>query len=281
MIKIFLRLHYSIFSLINPLNPIIFPVYVTIKCIPADHSEKEFTSLNKQYWFIILTYVLMQLSGIFGFPILLAMGYEETEAQGIWTIFSFTIGLIIVLLILQRAPKTTLRNRPKASVGASIGWAIGGIFLAYFSQIIAATIEMYILGIDPGSENTEDIIKLIVSFPLVILVSSLFGPILEEVIFRKIIFGSLYKKMNFFFAGLISSIIFAVVHIDFTHILLYTAMGFAFAFLYVSTKRIIVPIIAHVAMNTIVVILQLNYDRIMEFQEELEKMQLIIGGLFS
>ncbi|ALC83830.1 MULTISPECIES: CPBP family intramembrane glutamic endopeptidase [Bacillus] len=237
--------------------------------------------MNKQYWFIILTYVLMHLSSIIGLPLLFAMGYEQTEAAGIWTISSFTICLIVVLLILRTAPKTTLRNKSKASVGASIGWAIGGIFLAYFSQIIAATIEMYIFRIDPGSENTEAILALIKSLPLVIVVSSIFGPILEEIIFRKIIFGSLYKKMNFFFAGLISSVIFAVVHMDFTHILLYTAMGFAFAFLYVRTKRIIVPIIAHISMNTFVVILQLNYDRILELQKELEKMQLIIGGFFS
>lgn len=237
--------------------------------------------MNKQYWFIILTYVLMQLSSIIGLPVLLAMGYGETEAAGIWTITSFTIGIIVVLLILRTAPKTTLRNKPKASVGASIGWAVGGIFLAYFSQIIAATIEMNIFRIDPGSENTEAILELIRSLPLVILVSSILGPILEEIIFRKIIFGSLYKKMNFFFAGLISSVIFAIVHVDFTHILLYTAMGFAFAFLYVRTKRIIVPIIAHISMNTFVVILQLNYDRILEWQKELENMQLIIGGLFS
>lgn len=237
--------------------------------------------MNKQYWFIILTYVLMHLSSIIGLPVLFAMGYERTEAMGIWTISSFTICLIVVLLILRTAPKTTLRNKSKASVGASIGWAIGGIFLAYFSQIIAATIEMYIFRIDPGSENTEAILALIKSLPLVIVVSSIFGPILEEIIFRKIIFGSLYKKMNFFFAGLISSVIFAVVHMDFTHILLYTAMGFAFAFLYVRTKRIIVPIIAHISMNTFVVILQLNYDRILELQKELEKMQLIIGGFFS
>jgi membrane protease YdiL (CAAX protease family) len=222
----------------------------------------------------------MQLSSIVGLPILLFMGYQQNEAISIWTIVSFTIGLIIVLLILRTAPKATLRNKPKASIGASIGWAIGGIFLAYFSQIIAATIEMYVFGIDPGSDNTKAILDLIKTLPLVMLVSSIMGPILEEIIFRKIIFGSLYKRMNFFFAGLLSSLIFALVHMDFTHVLLYTAMGFSFAFLYVRTKRIIVPMIAHISMNTFVVILQLNYDRIVEFQKELENMQLIIG-LFS
>ena len=55
-------------------------------------------------------------------------------------------------------------------------------------------------------------------------------------------------------------------------------MGFTFAFLYVQTKRIIVPIFAHVMMNTIVVVMQLYRPKYIE--QHSEQMQLIIGGLF-
>ncbi len=51
-----------------------------------------------------------------------------------------------------------------------------------------------------------------------------------------------------------------MIHLDFLHILVYTAMGFVFAFLYVQTKRIIVPIIVHAGMNTLVVVAQLTLD---------------------
>lgn len=158
-------------------------------------------------------------------------------------------------------------------------WAIIGIFLALISQMIAGSIEYYVLGIGRESENTEAILKIIQSVPLMIAVSSIIGPILEEIIFRKIIFGVLYEKTNFFIAGLISSIIFGIVHADLKHILLYTAMGFTFAFLYARTKRIIVPIFAHIMMNTFVVLMQLEpVQRYLEQQSA--QMQLIIGGLF-
>ena len=130
-----------------------------------------------------------------------------------------------------------------------------------------------------GSENTQQILKIIESFPLAILVSSVIGPILEEIVFRKIIFGSLHKRLNFFFSALISSIIFALAHMEPQHILLYSAMGFTFAFLYVKTKHILVPIFAHVAMNTFVVVIQSVYkDEIEKLMRDAEKIQNFIGG---
>ena len=63
------------------------------------------------------------------------------------------------------------------------------------------------------------------------------------------------------------------------HILLYSAMGFTFAFLYVKTKHILVPIFAHVAMNTLVVVIQSVYkDEIDELIREAESLQNFIGG---
>ena len=63
------------------------------------------------------------------------------------------------------------------------------------------------------------------------------------------------------------------------HVILYSAMGFTFAFLYVKTKRIIVPIIAHVTMNTMVVLLQSVFrEDIERMIKEAEKIQSFIGG---
>ncbi len=129
------------------------------------------------------------------------------------------ICLIIVLLILRTAPKQTLRNGKKASAGMSVLWAVAGIWLALFSQGIAGMIEQYVFHVGDGSENTKAILNIIKAMPLMIIVSSIVGPILEEIIFRKIIFGVLYEKTNFFIAGLISSVIFGIVHQDLTHLL--------------------------------------------------------------
>ncbi|MGG4041956.1 CPBP family intramembrane glutamic endopeptidase [Bacillus smithii] len=240
--------------------------------------------MKKEYGYILIAYILMQLSSFIGVPLVYRIGiragqdpvFMRQAAPGYWIVISFSITLIIILLILRKARTDALlvRKAP-ASPGESIVWAIAGVFLALFSQGIAANIEANLFGVDPGSKNTENILQIIKTFPASMLVSSIFGPILEEIVFRKIIFGSLYKRFSFWIAATISSVIFAMAHMEFEHILLYSAMGFTFAFLYVRTGRILVPIFAHVAMNTLVVVVQLFY------RDQLQHIQGLIGGFFQ
>lgn len=242
--------------------------------------------MKKEYWFIIIAYIAMQLSSLIGIPVLTLVGagmgksFEEMETVAVpyWLVISFSITLVIVLLLLKKEYKTQDDLRGAASPASSAAWAVAGVFLALMAQSFAASIESMI-GIEMGSENTQQIINIIEQFPVVILVSSIIGPILEEIVFRKIIFGSLHKKLNFFLAALISSVIFALAHFEPEHVILYSAMGFTFAFLYVKTKRIIVPIIAHVTMNTFVVLLQSVFrEDIERMIKEAEQIQSFIGG---
>jgi membrane protease YdiL (CAAX protease family) len=229
--------------------------------------------LKKEYWYILIVYIAMQLSGIIGLPLMVFIGkligknYNEMAeiASSIWIVISFSISFLIILYILRKEIRYPVRNNDALSIRESIFWAIGGIFMAFFAQIIAANIEIW-LGIEMRSENTEQIVGLIKTAPLVILVTSIIAPILEEIVFRKIIFGSIYRRTNFIIAALISTLIFAFAHGEPEHLILYSSMGFTFAYLYVKTNRILVPIFAHVSMNTIVVIQQLNQDFVQQIQ---------------
>lgn len=248
--------------------------------------------MKKQYWWVVVTYILMQLSGIAGLPLLLKTGLYDNRGftneeklqliTGHWSIISFFIALCVVIWLLRTDVRDRHLDTMRSSVPATIGWIFIGFFLAIFSQSIAGMIEMRLLGITPGSENTERLMDIARTTPWFLIVVSIIGPILEEIVFRKILFGTLYKKFNFFIAAIISSLVFAAIHFDFTHLLVYTSMGLVFAFLYVKTKRIIVPIAAHVAMNTLVAIGQIfmNNEQIQEMIKEAEKMQGFIGGFF-
>ncbi|MBN6205184.1 CPBP family intramembrane metalloprotease, partial [Ralstonia pickettii] len=83
-------------------------------------------------------------------------------------------------------------------------------------------------------------------------------------------------------AALLSGLIFGVIHMELSHLLAYTSMGIVFAFLYVKTKRIIVPIIVHAGMNTIVVLAQysLTPEDIQKMQNMLDDLQMIFLHLF-
>nr|WP_219914666.1 CPBP family intramembrane glutamic endopeptidase [Thalassobacillus sp. CUG 92003] len=224
-----------------------------------------------------MTYALCQISTLAGVPILYYLvGLSRNNSIAIWSIISFSIATLIILRLLK--PDMTNLSHERSGKGGIILWSILGVFMALFSQGIAVQIES-LFGISQGSENTRDIIEVAQQSPLFILLPVVFAPITEEIIFRKIIFGSIYKRTNFIVAVLISSIIFGAFHFDFSHILIYTAMGMVFAFLYVKTKSIITPIVAHMAMNSLVVVAQYGISE-EEYEDIMEQLQMILIGGF-
>ena len=125
------------------------------------------------------------------------------------------------------------------------------------AQIIVGLIDNFIFNINPVSERSQSKTAILDTLsPIMLLINLvttiIFAPLFEEIMCRKIIFSTLYTKTNFFIASLVSSIAFAVPHMDFTYLLSYIATGFVLSFIYVKTKRIIVPIIAHSSINAFV-----------------------------
>lgn len=237
--------------------------------------------MKKHYWYVFITYIIVQFSGILFIPLIYSLlPLTDIQAIAYWNIFSFTTGLIIIFYLMRPDIKLE-RTRQTLSTIWIIIWSVVGIFMAYFAQIIAATIEVYVLNITPGSENTATIMDFTRAVPFFAIIPVIIAPILEELIFRKIIFGSLYKRTNFFIAATISALIFGFIHGEPVHILIYASMGYVFAFLYVKTKRIIVPIVAHMGMNLIAVLYQYSVDpeELEQMLKELEQLKMIfIGG---
>lgn len=238
-----------------------------------------------RYWFVILTYIVMQLSSILLLPFVPWMddrGLDLATVSYWWSVISFLLAVVIVCILLRKDMRTpAMRNA--AGPEMTIVWIIIGFFGAYAGQVIAGLIETYVFGITQGSENTSNILDAVREVPAFVLIVVVFAPILEEIIFRKILFGEIYKRTNFFVAVLISALVFGAVHGDFLHLLQYFVMGVVFAALYVQTKRIIVPIITHSLMNLMVVIIQLyltpeRMEEMERMQKQLENMQMIIFG---
>lgn len=235
--------------------------------------------MTKLYWWVIITYILTIFSVIIFAPILyFIFPIDVLEATIYWNIISFILGLIIILYLMRPAIRQeNTRNKENITTSGIILWSILGVFLAFFAQSIAVMIETELLGIKPGSENTQMIMDITRSSPLFMIIPMLIAPVLEEIVFRKIIFGTLYQKTNFFIAAVLSAFIFGIIHGEPVHLLIYASMGLVFAYVYVKTKRIIVPIIVHMSLNTITVIAQLSLSP-EEIERQLEQLQTFIGG---
>lgn len=149
----------------------------------------------------------------------------------------FAIGLIgfIAMMILQ---------------------ALINAFLQYLSQF---------LHFQPNSQNTANVVQIVNSYPIFILYVVVLGPIMEELFFRKAVFGYFYdiligskEWIRFFIPALLTGILFAIPHDGFTPLMLiYIAMSFVFSYLYKVTNRIVTPIIAHISMNGLVMFVQI------------------------
>lgn len=228
---------------------------------------------QKTAFYVLLTYIICFLSSIIlvFFPdlkefLLQSISAPTKQEQLIklsawWNTISFAIAFIVSFLLIQRNKQFwDVFKGEKASLGLSIVWGIIGFFLVFIGQSIGAIIEMS-LGIEAGSENTAVIMDITKVAPIMIVTVVFLGPVLEELVFRRVIFGSIIQNYNFWIASIISAIVFAAIHMDFTHILLYTICGMIFAFLYYKTKRLITSIIAHVLLNGFVTIVQMNADK--------------------
>lgn len=202
-------------------------------------------------------------------------------------VLAFGLGAIIVVVIGNiHKNKNTIELSKKSDPLLTVVWIIGGVFLAYLSQIVASLINIYILDNPIESANTTNIVDMIFSSPMMVLVVVLFGPIIEEYVFRRAIFAEIFelfpnksqgqKVLAFLVAGLVAGLIFALAHGDFTHILVYLAMSYVFSFLYVITGRLLVPIMVHITMNGLVVLLQTVFKDYLEQADQLQEQLNII-----
>lgn len=235
--------------------------------------------MPKRYWWILATYIICQLSGFLSLTPLLNF-IPENQRDGIWTLTIFLVALVIIIILLL--PERGLyRDMQRSSLGDAILWAVIGIFLVQATNIVAGIIdhilELIISGKVEGSENTELIMDLVRQSPYVVLAIVIVGPILEEIIFRKIIFGQLYKKTNFWIAGITSSLLFALAHAD-GHLIIYGSIGLVLCLLYWKTKRIFVSMIAHGSMNAFAVLITFSpaIQKMIEQEQQQQHMSIIV-----
>ncbi|ERK59812.1 CAAX amino terminal protease family protein [Gemella bergeri ATCC 700627] len=115
------------------------------------------------------------------------------------------------------------------------------------------------------SKNTSNVVEIIKRMPIFVLYVTVLGPIMEELFFRKAVFGYFYdiflgskSWIRFTIPAVITGIVFALPHDGFSPLMLiYIVMSIVFSYLYTLTKSIITPMVAHIFMNILVVVVQI------------------------
>ncbi|HDJ7514619.1 TPA: CPBP family intramembrane metalloprotease [Staphylococcus aureus] len=197
-------------------------------------------------------------------PFVQYSGIELTKAVNYIQLVLFLIAATTIILInLKIKNPTKLELEVKEPKKYIIPWALLGFALVMIYQMVVSIVYTQIFGTQQTSPNTERLIVIARKIPLFIFFVSIVGPLLEEYVFRKVIFGELFNAIKgnrivaFAIATTVSSLIFALAHNDYKFIPIYFGMGVIFSLAYVWTKRLAVPIIIHMLQNGFVVIFQL------------------------
>lgn len=216
---------------------------------------------KKTPFYILIIYIVMQLSGVVFLRPLYNYFKEahpqftqhklELYTQGWYMFISMLIAIAVSFLFIARDKAFFSNYKDKLPLSQTILWGVLGFVLVLAGQMIGSMIET-LLGINGNSDNTSSLLEVVSVAPVAMLAIAVFGPILEELVFRRVIFGSLKQVTSFWLSALVSAMFFALLHNDIKHILLYAITGFILAFLYNKTGRILAPIIAHILLNTFV-----------------------------
>ena len=216
-------------------------------------------SLKKYSFLSIFCYGLIFISPL----ILASIGLVKSTSELITaTAVMYILGAVVLAIFYfkQREPLPIESAVKKASAPKIVIYGLVGIFVALILQSIAVMLESVLFGKATPSENTQNIIQMIMEAPAFILATTVAGPIMEEFVFRRSILGIISRYSNFWVGAVISSLLFAFAHND-GHLLIYFFLGFFFSLEYKATGRIWTSMITHVGMNTLVVLVQLAVQK--------------------
>lgn len=205
----------------------------------------------------------------------------------LWTQISTYFILLIIVIVLLHKDLVKDFFKTKANIKSVLKDVIVGFILLYVASILANAV-LIVLNITRASNNQSDIENMIfncsnIELILFSIILVIVTPLIEELIFRKSLFGFL-KKYNFssqktilvsalFFGGIhvfasilsliISSAPFMEILTEFLLIIPYFAMGYVLSYCYEKSNRnIFVPTLIHVSNNLLSLILILFFPTI-------------------
>ena len=137
-----------------------------------------------------------------------------------------------------------------------------GLFIAVY----ATSMIMELLGVTENSENQEVLNGLVTAatFDKVALVifSIFLAPFVEEIVFRRAIFGFL-EKISIPLAVIVSGLTFGFIHVlsgDFIQLIIYGSLGLALAYIYYRSNKNIMTVTAiHMIYNLIIMIVMFTF----------------------
>ncbi len=215
-------------------------------------------------WRMIFLYALGLLAFSIAYALVLVWvpGAEDSQTFAAYGQLVYYAILAFVMVRACAGPLKRMLNRHRQRKGYTLGMVLGGFFLMLGVSTIVGII-MREFGVTDPSGNQESLEEMARSawynFLAVGLFGVLFAPVIEELVFRKGVYGLIERRTNATAAILLSAFLFGGIHMlsGFSHaleLLPYVSMGVVFGIIYKMTERRLDIVIGmHMLWNLFVV----------------------------
>ena len=213
-----------------------------------------------------------------------------------WNLFfsvvpMYLIAMPIMVLLVSKLPGQE-PERHKMKVGAFVLAMIMCFALMYTSNLVGTMITM-IIGVLKGTPVNNDLIEVATNTNLLtnFIYMVILAPILEELIFRKLIVDKT-RRYGEGIAILLSGLMFGLFHGNLSQFMYACVIGFLFAFIYVRTGNIKISILMHAIINfmgsilAVLLMRAIDYKALMELTnaevyDEVAAMELVMDNLLG
>ncbi|MEN8076385.1 type II CAAX endopeptidase family protein [Clostridioides difficile] len=206
-------------------------------------------------WKIILIWFITPLVVSLGSVLVLGVLNPYKEINDVVVMFIMFLAMLLIILIMGKVNSKLVIERYqnfkyKFDIKEIIFVTATQIFLSIglsnlsIGCMAIIDIEKALISLNDTFGNPTTNVELILwSVTVVIL-----APLLEEIVFRRILFTAFSKRLKFFMAAAISSIIFGVGH-DILGVLGAIVFGYTCCILYKKYNNILIPIAVHFFNN--------------------------------
>lgn len=213
---------------------------------------------------IVIFYVLIQLIFVLALFILGHFAFITEQMEHYISLFWATVGVNIFLLLfifglLQHKYSINWdqlgfhKNKQLNYLGLGL-LAYVAFLPFFFALILVSAIVCSFMGIEPKPHVLIDIFREEKSLWVIgglVVFASVIGPIIEELVFRGVLYPALRKKVGVQNAILGTSLFFAVIHFNWFQFIPVFGLGVLLAYLYEKTNSLLPSIMLH-AMNNAV-----------------------------
>ncbi|MCX2454451.1 CPBP family intramembrane glutamic endopeptidase [Lacticaseibacillus nasuensis] len=168
-------------------------------------------------------------------------------SAGLWaaTILAITAALVAWHFNRQLVIPTAVEAPGVSPAQVQVGWGLGGIAIVLVAELIGTKLSSWLFLQPASRQPLAALMAAITTTPAYALAAVIALPVLEELVFRRVVFGNLAGVTGIFGAAVISGLLFGFAT-DPAHWLTATLVGIVYSYLYHATGSVNAPLIAHI-----------------------------------